>query len=120
MSLPEIVHTGYDGSFQRTVLEDGAAKDLSEATAVAIEFFDDPGTAICSFNTTDNAANFDNTLATGIIKFLWTSSTFTAYLASLIATGKFSGRHNARLVIFDASYPDGYVVPEPFVVEFRR
>ena len=120
MATPEIIHVSYDGCLQRTVTEDGTAKNLSTATQIAVEFYDDPGDPICSFNTTDDEANFSNTLASGIIKFLWTSSTFTAYLASLIDTGKFRGRHNARIIIYDATYANGYVVHDPFVVEFRR
>ncbi|HUV66043.1 MAG TPA: hypothetical protein VMW24_19260, partial [Sedimentisphaerales bacterium] len=99
MATPEIIHVTFDGYLQRTVTQDGTALDISAATKVAVEFYDDPGDPICSFNTTDDEANFSNTLGSGIIKFLWTSSTFTSYLASLIDTGKFRGRHNCRIIV---------------------
>ena len=120
MGLPEYVHFGYGGSFQRTVTEDGSAADLSSATEIAIEFYDDPGDPIVSFNTTDDAANFDNTLASGIVRFVWDADTFTSVADDLVAAGKFRARHNARIVITTEAHTDGYVVPVPFVVEFRR
>jgi len=119
MALAEKVHLDYDGSFQRTVTEDGSAKNLSSATKIAIEFYTDPGTAICGFNTTDHADNFDNTLASGIVKFVWTSSTFTSYASSLIPSG-YRNRVNARIVIYTETHTNGYVIPDPFVVEFRK
>lgn len=120
MALAEKIHLDRDGSFQRTVTEDGSAKDLSSATKIEVEFYTNPGTAICSFNTTDHAGNFDNTLASGIVKFVWTSSTFSAYESSMIAGGKYRGRVNARIVIYTATHTNGYVVPDPFVCEFRK
>jgi len=87
---------------------------------VEIEFYVDPGDPIVAFDTTDDAGNFDNTLASGIVKFVWTSSTFSAVEDELIESGKFRGLVNARIVIYDATHTTGYVVPDPFVCEFRR
>lgn len=117
MATPEKIFIDYGGSFSRTVTQDGSAFDLSDATKIALEFFDTPGTSIIDFNTTDDPGNFDNDLANGVVTFVWEADTFDSVASTLIASGT-RQQHQARIVVYTASHPDGYVVPA-FVVEFR-
>jgi len=124
MAAVEFVHVDFGGSFSRTVLEDGSAMDLSGATKISLEFFDEPGDPIVAFDSLADAANFDLTdLSDGIVRFLWTPETWEddeGEELDLIDSGRTRQQHFCRLVVFDAVHEDGWVVPEMFTVEFWR
>ena len=121
MALPEIIHIDRDGSFSRTVTEDGSAMDLTGATKIEIEFYDTPGTPIIAFDTDADPGNFNNTLASGIVQFVWDATTFDGVGIDTALMGTVTRvQHFARIIIYTATHDDGYVVPDQFVVEFSR
>ena len=121
MALPEIIHIDRGGSFSRTVTQDGSAMDLSAATKIELEFYDAPGTPIIAFDTDGDPGNFDNTLASGIVTFVWAIGTFDAAAVDLALMGTVTrAQHFARIIVYTATHVDGYVVPDQFVAEFWR